>query len=310
MLNVADSDSLYSRVLRELYSPAWLRKSERESYALVAKKIGVDDQTVRNTVAKMQGSGLLAGWTIIPNPRILGMLCGSVLVKAGESVTQSMDKVVSRLQDIEGLVVIYSFLDEPGFRLVFFYEDDQDFERKTRLFSSICGVSQPYASWKIPYPGSRMKLKKTDWQIIRCLLKNSRKSASEIATEIGVSTRTARRRLEAMTADNCFFPHPIVDVKRIDGFLYHFVISYADKKAKATVDESSRRTVQGIIFVYANAELHTVIGSLCQNISEARQISGWLSAQRGTKEVTARVLEEIIYVRNWIDHEIEKRVRT
>ncbi len=306
---MADSDSLYSRVLRELYSPAWLRKSQRESYALIAKKLGVDDQTVRSTVARMQDSGFLEGWTIRLNPRTLGMLGGSVLVRAGESVTPSMDKVVSRLQDVEGLVAIFTIFDDPGFRLVFFYEDDQDFERKSRLFSSICGASQPYASWRMPFPESRMKLKKTDWQIIRCLRKNSRKSASEIAAEIGVSTRTARRRLEAMTADNSFFPIPIVDVKRIDGFLYHFVISFADKKAKATVDESLRRTIRGIIFADTNPENHTVIASVCQNIWEARQISDWLRAQHGIKEVTARVFEEIIFVPNWIDHEIGKRLR-
>jgi DNA-binding Lrp family transcriptional regulator len=309
MLKVADSDSLYSRVLRELYSPAWLRKSERESYALVAKELGVDDQTVRSIVARMQDSGFLKGWTISLNPRALGMLCGTALVKVGESAAPSKDRVVSQLQDIEGLVAIFTFLDDPGFRLVFFYDDDQDFDRKTRLISSICGVTRSYVSWEIPFPESNKKLKKTDWQIIRTLLKDSRKSASEIAAEIGVSTRTARRRLEALAADNSFFPSPIVDVKRIDGFLYHFVISYADKKDKAVADGLLRRKIRGIIFADTNADLHTVIGSVCQNISEARQISDWLRAQRGTVEVTARVFEEIIYVHNWIDHEVEKRLR-
>jgi DNA-binding Lrp family transcriptional regulator len=309
MLNVADSDNLYSKILRELYSPAWLRNSGRESYALVAKKLGIDNQTVRSTVGRMQKSGFLKGWSISLNPHTLGMRCGSILVRAGEWATPSKDKVISQLRDVEGLVAIFSFLDDPGFRLVFYYEDDGDFERRTRLISSICGVSKPYASWKIPFPPCRMKLKKTDWQIVRSLLKDSRKRVSQISKEIGVSTRTVKRRLDAMTFDNSFFANPIVDVKKVDGFLYHFVISYDNEKDKATADGLLRRSLGGIIFVDTNAESYTVVASICQNISEASQISDWLRAQHGVREVTVRVFEEIIPVSSWIDHEIERRLR-
>jgi DNA-binding Lrp family transcriptional regulator len=309
MLNVADSDNLYSKILRELYSPAWLRVSGRESYALVAKKLGIDEQTVRSAVGRMQKSGFLKRWSISLNPCVLGMRCGSVLVKAGEWAIPSKEKVISQLQDVEGVVAIFSFLDDPGFRVVFFYEDDEDFDRKSRLISSICGVSKPYATWTIPFPPCIMKLKKTDWQIVRCLLKDSRGSVSKVAEEVGVSTRTAKRRLDAMTAGNSFFPNPIVDVKKIDGFLYHFVVSYLSKKDKATTDGLLRKSMRGVIFLDTNAELYTVVGSICQNISEARQISDWLGAQRGIGEVTVRVFEEIVPVNSWISHEIEKRLR-
>jgi DNA-binding Lrp family transcriptional regulator len=309
MSNVPDSDNLYSKILRELYSPAWLRSSGRESYAAVAKKLGIDDQTVRSTIGRMQKSGFLKGWSISLNPHILGMQCGSVIVKGGERATPSKDKVISQLQDVEGVVALFSFLDDPGFRLVFFYEDDTDFERKSRLISSICGVIKPYASWQIPFPPSRMKLKKTDWQIIQSLLGDSRKNVSEIAEEIEVSTRTIRRRLDSMTEDNSFFPNPIVDASKVDGFLYHFVVAYDNKKDKAKVDQTLHESTEGIMFVDTNAELYSVIGAICQNISEANQISNRLRTQKGVREVTVRVFEDIIPVTGWIRHEIEKRLR-
>ena len=77
---MADSDNLYSKILRELYSPAWLRSSGRESYVTIAKKLGIDDQTVRSTIERMQKSGFLKGWSISLNPHIL-MQCGSVIIK-------------------------------------------------------------------------------------------------------------------------------------------------------------------------------------------------------------------------------------
>lgn len=306
---MADSDNLYSKILRELYSPAWLRSGGRESYVTVAKKLGIDDQTVRSTIERMQKSGFLKGWSVSLNPHIIGMQCGSVIVKGNERATPSKDKVISQLQDVEGVVALFSFLDDPGFRLVFFYEDRADFERKSRLVSSICGVTKPYASWEIPFPPSRIKLKKTDWQIIQSLMGDSRKNVSEIAEEIGVSTRTVRRRLDSMTEDNSFFPNPIVDAKKVDGFLYHFVIAYDNKKDKAMVDESLHGSTEGIMFVDTNAELYSVVGAICRNISEASKTSNRLRAQPGVREVTVRVFEDIIPVSGWIRREIEKRVR-
>ena len=150
ILHMAESDNLYSKILRELYSPAWLRRSGRESYVGLAKKRGIDDQTVRSTIGRMQKSGFLKTWSISLNPHVLGMECGSVVLDVGEGASSKKDWIISQLKLIEGVVAIFSFLDDQGFRLVFYYEDDEDLERESRLVSSICGVSKPSALWKIP----------------------------------------------------------------------------------------------------------------------------------------------------------------
>jgi DNA-binding Lrp family transcriptional regulator len=308
-IRVPDSDNLYSRILRELYSPAWLRKSGRESYVGLAKKLGIDDQTVRTTIGRMQKSGFLKAWSVTLNPHVLGMECESVVVSAVEGASSRKDRVISQLKLVEGVVAVFSFLDDPGLRLVFYYGDDRDLERRIRLVSSICGVGAPSLSWKTLFPPCKMRLKKTDWEIVRFLLKDSRKSVSQIAKGIGVSTRTVGRRLAAMTEDRSFFINPIVDVKKVDGFMYHFVVSYDDRKDKEAADDSLQRSIRGIVFADTTAELHTVIGSICQNISEARKVSDFLRSLDGVKEVTVRVFEDIIPVHDWIDHEIEKHLR-
>lgn len=304
-----NSDRIYSKVLRELYSPAWLRFSMRESYGLIARKLGVDDQTVRSTISRMKRTGFLKGWTIALNPHILEMECGNVLVEGGQKPTAPKDQVISQLQDLDGVVAVFNFLDGAGVRLVFFYEDDGDFERKTRLVSSICGVSSPYASWKIPFPANRVKLKKTDWEIIRSLLRDSRKNVSETAKDVGVSTRTVRRRLDILTQGNSFYPSPVVDAKKVDGFLYHFVVACTNKKDKATLDQLLHTSARELVFVDTNAELYSVVASVCRNIAEADEISDWLRAQPGAGEVTARVFERITLVRGWIEREVDRRLR-
>jgi DNA-binding Lrp family transcriptional regulator len=305
---MADSDNLYSKILKELYSPAWLRRSGRDSYVELAKKLGIDDQTVRRIIGQMQKSGFLKAWSISLNPHILGMNCASVVIGSNKS-SSSKDKIVSQLKLVEGVVAIFSFLEDPGFRVVLFYEDDEDLERRIHLISSICGAKEPAASWKIPFPPSRAKLKKTDWQIINFLLEDSRKNASEIAVGVGVSTRTVRRRLEVMTEGASFFISPIVDVKKVEGFLYQFVISFDSKTIKLSVDKSLHSSIKRIVFADTTAEFITVVATICENISAARQISDRLKTTAGVKDVTASIFEEIIFVREWLDHEIEKHLR-
>ena len=83
VLHMADSDNLYFKILRELVSSPGLRKSGRESYVELAKKLGVDDQTVRSTLGRMQKSGFLKTWSASLNPHVFGMECESVIFRSG-----------------------------------------------------------------------------------------------------------------------------------------------------------------------------------------------------------------------------------
>ena len=121
-----------SRILRELYSPAWLRKSGRESCIALATKLGIDDQTVRSAIARMQKSVFLKTWSISLNPYLFGMDCQTVILKTAG--VASKEKIIYQLELVEGVVAIFSFLDEPGFRVVLFYEDDEVLERRVRRF--------------------------------------------------------------------------------------------------------------------------------------------------------------------------------
>jgi DNA-binding Lrp family transcriptional regulator len=306
---VAESDNLYSRILREMYAPAWARSWLRQSNAAVAKRLGVDEETVRSAVSKMRNSGFLKSWTFILNPRALGMECESIVVGLQEEKSRSKEKIVAQLKDVDGVVTIFSFMKDPLLRIYLYYsKEDQDLERKIRLVSSICGADQPRMSWNIPFPAHDFILKKNDWMIIGLLLKNSKRSVSETAKAVGVSTRTVTRRLEVMMESNSFFLSPIVDATRVDGFLYHFVISIPNEAAKPAIDAELRQSISRIIFADTSAQHYSVIASICQNISEAEEICDLVRNTKGVNEVLATVFEDIIFVHDWISREIERRI--
>ncbi len=158
-----------------------LRRSGQQSLADLSKKLRVDDQTVRSVLKRMEDSGFLKTWSAILNPHIFNMEAESVLLESGNTASLSKDEIVSQLKLIAGVVIIFSFHDESVFRLIFYYEDGNDLNRKIRLICSICKTSQPSLAWKLTYPSSKTKLRTTDWQVIRTLLKNSHGSTSDIS---------------------------------------------------------------------------------------------------------------------------------
>ncbi len=150
---MVESDNLYSRILREMYAPAWARIGGRQSNAVLAKRLRVDEDTVRSIVSKMRNSGFLKSWSVSLNPHALGMECESIVVEiAGEEKSLSKQKIIAQLKDVDGVVAIFSFMKDPLLRIVLYYAEDKDLERKIRLVSSICGTELPKMSWKIPPP--------------------------------------------------------------------------------------------------------------------------------------------------------------
>jgi DNA-binding Lrp family transcriptional regulator len=307
---VAESDDLYSKILREMYKPAWLRMSGRQTNATLAKMLGVDEETVRSIVVKMRKSGFLKSWTVSLNPHALGVECESILVKLSDPSIPTRERVKSQLRLIEGVVAIFSFLNDPLLRIVLYNEDEEDLERKIRLISSICGSKKPELVWNIPFPALTHELKKTDWLIIRSLFKNSKQNVSEIAANIGVSTRTIARRLDFMMEQRAFFLSPIVDAKKVDGFLYHFIISFGSSNRKQAADSILRQSVSRIVFTDTSATSYSIIATICQNISEAQEISDLMKKTDGVESVIATVFEDIDFVHDWIYREIERKIKS
>ncbi len=112
-----------------------------------------------------------------------------------------------------------------------------------------------------------------------------------------------------MAEDSSFFPNPIVDMKKVDGFAYLFLVWYLDRKEKSVTDAGLRQEIERLIFLDASADYYTVIAAVCRNVSEAGKILDFLKSRDGVKEVIVRIVEDMISVHDWIEHEIERRLK-
>lgn len=143
---------------------------------------------------------------------------------------------------------------------------------------------------------------------MRMLLDDSRASPSKIGAEIGVSSRTVRRRLALLAENQAFFVDPIVDFKQMRGFLYLFVLSFSGRREKIDGDRLLSKSSDPIIFIDTSSESYTVIAAVCQNVSLANRMSTSLRSIRGVKKVMSWIVEDRILVHDWLQQEMERRV--
>ena len=194
-------DDLQIRIIKELTSPSSFRWDVRESYARIAEKLGVDEETVRRRVKRARESGFLKGWQLVLNPHLVGRESAGVQIEVDNE--QRKNAVISQIEQLDGIVIVIDFHGR-GLRVIFYHEGQEDLSEKIRLISSICGRKE-IVLWRGGFPPCSLKLKRTDWEIMKALRNNPRRSPSEVAEEVGVSTRTVKRRLTMMTECRAFY---------------------------------------------------------------------------------------------------------
>jgi DNA-binding Lrp family transcriptional regulator len=298
-------DPLDVRIVKEIQSPASFRWNARESFASIAKKLGVDEETVRKRLAHMRQAGVLQSWRLIPNPHLIGQEIGVIDLESSDS--RSKVTAIPQIKLVEGVVRIF---DYQGARLgvLLYYGSEEAAERRVQLISSICGCDRANY-WNLGFPACELTLKKIDWQIVKAIGKEPRKKLSEIAREVKVSTRTIRRRLDLMTKGNAFFMLAVVDFKKITAVPCNFRIFCPDRGKKRALDNLILSKQGQIYFAHTSAAEHSSFSLVCANVAEAEEVYSWMRTLDGVKDVRMAIIREILPVHEWLDGEIERKLR-
>jgi DNA-binding Lrp family transcriptional regulator len=119
-----------TQVLKELTSPSSFQWNPKESYVTIAKKLGIDEETVRLAVKRAKESGFVERRVFL-NPNLLGQKSCAVQLEIGRNI-DAKSEMISQIKLIDGVVLIFDFLGN-SLRIVFNYETDKDFERKIEL---------------------------------------------------------------------------------------------------------------------------------------------------------------------------------
>jgi DNA-binding Lrp family transcriptional regulator len=297
-------DDLDIKIMRELESPASFRWNVRESYASIAKKLGIDEETVGRRVERVRQAGVFQGWELIVNPHIIGRESASMELDVDPEL--SKEAVVEKLKLMEGVVSILNF-NGRHLQVGLYFRNRKSLERQVALILSICG-SKDSLLLDVDFPSFHLRMTSTDWLILNSLRKNPRVKLADLARDIAVSTRTLNRRMSRMIEGYAFFLHTAMDLRRLGGLACRLLIQSGNPAKKRAADEAILKKLNKIEWIYTVSDNYSMFVMHCENTAEADQISGWASGMSGIDRATMDIIDDQITVQDWLDEEIEGRI--
>jgi DNA-binding Lrp family transcriptional regulator len=287
--------------MRELWgSPdIW---NTKKSYIEIAAKLGVDEETVRNRVKHLRDVGFLLGYRLVPNPTLLGRVFASLRIEFQDR--ESKQAAIPRLAEIDGVINIGSAYDT-SVLVTMLADQGSDFSKL------IVGLGvEGEVSW-VPGLGLRttsFRMTKLDWEIVSLLLRDAERKLDEIAKQLKVSTRTVKRRLNMMMKETAIFTMPIVDLRKTEGISYLLRVQ-SEQGKKSEVEKSVVAKIGDVIFRASDSQNGLVFGFTGANVAEGNDILEWVKQQPGVKSASMTIAERVVQVFDWIEREVERRVR-
>ncbi|MDG6901718.1 MAG: AsnC family transcriptional regulator [Nitrososphaerota archaeon] len=296
-------DELDTKIIKEFGSPSSPQWNVRASYSRIARRLGVDEETVRKRFNRAKDFGSLPGWLMRINPRLIGYEAASIDLEAGDKNEKA--GVISQIKLLKGVITIADFRGR-GMLVALYYENDGSLEKAVEDITSITGSLAPTV-WKQAYPRPEIRMRQVDWKIIEAMADDARSDLQEVADKAGISLRTVQRRLAAMTEGKAVYLVGTPNYSNIVGQVCNYLILCPDEKKKRAIDKLIPSEIKRIEHSDTSPRQHSMFIVSCENPAEADRIYQWLRSLDGVEDVRLGVMSELIHVQDWLKGEVGKR---
>ncbi len=276
----------------------------RISYADIARKLGIDEETVRLRVKRAQERGFLPTLRLMVNPHLLD--CEAVTLELEVDAEEAKAQVISQIKLVDGVTDILDYRGT-GLQVTLYSPGGETLSRKIRLLESLCG-SPRSALWTSRFPRPTLRMRAIDWKIVDVLREDARRDLGDVATSVGISVRTVQRRLVAMKEGKAVFLAGTPNVPAIAAIVCCFVVHCPDPPRKRTVDGVIHSTLRRVGAADTSPEDYSAFGMPCENLAAADEVLGTLKRLEGVEDATLHILREFIVAPDWLKGEIERRM--
>ena len=297
-------DDLDVRIIKELASPSSPQWNIRQTYSNIAKKLGVDEETVRRRLKRAEARGVVPGWRMMVNPHLLGCECASLDLEVGDQ--EEKHRAIYEIKLVDGTIKILDFRGR-GLQVTLYHENVESLRRKTELIASICRSSKPTV-WELNFPQTNVRITRTDWQIVDALLDDARKSLETVSKSIGISVRTVERRMASLRGGYAVYLQGAPNFKMFAGLSCVFLVFCPDAKRKGSVDRTILSKIHRTELANTGSRRYSTFVTAFDNLSEADDTVEWITNLDGVKNVKMSIMKELIIVQDWLKDEIRRRM--
>ncbi len=306
-------DSLDLKIVREMgFRPYGTRPQDPDSLKAshLARRTGVEPETVKARLARMEESGFIRFYQVYPNLRHLGLEGSAYLFRVPDDDRKA--EAIQKVEPIDGLVEIHNFLG-PEMCVDLSYRGPHDLSRKLRLLSEFTGDAAPDRFYDRHMPSVKRELTPLDWRILKALRYRGRRPLAEVADEAGTSVRTARRRFARMAKEGRFFVVPAIDPGKAPGVLLFELLFYLTPEAGGpTVQEILRAFDERYVYHYVPSS--KALGNFdvllyAESAGEVEEMRQRARTVPGVAKVAALVFRGWREYTEWIDAAIDERLQ-
>jgi DNA-binding Lrp family transcriptional regulator len=298
-------DDLDVRIIREFNRPGSAEWNVRESFTAVARRLGVDEETVRLRLARLRDRGVFPSLRIAVNPRLLGYEeTGLDLTVEDES---NKRKVLSRLRSLPGITQVADF--QGSGLLAFVWHAGPDAVPWLRTQIDPIGPWRLQASWTSPFPEPSVKMRAIDWRILAAMRDDARKDLRTVASTARTTVRTVQRRLSALNEGKAAFVVGTPNVDRAAGLVCNYLVYCADTDRKRAADATALRVLPRIGTFDTDSVHYSMFAGPCENLSRAEQTLAQLRSMYEVDTVRMAVVRQIFNVDDWLDGLLLERAR-
>jgi len=283
----------------------------RKSFGYIAKKVGADEETVRHRIRRFHQDGLITSWRTMLNPAILGGGLYGIIFDVNPAIRK--DEVIEATRLIPGMFIIVSFHGSLITAVLRSY-NDAALRKHIEILRRLAKADRIYVA-RVPFPPCRIDLSKSDWDVLRVLRGDPRKPYSTVAREVGLSSRTVKRRLERMILERAVFAFPAVNPNAARGMVMAALIVTCNPERKASLDPQISAKLEPHIwhiFHMLPSEVDglqsTTFNLALPTVGRSREILRWVQSLPGLLDVRIGLYEEVETLFEAFDEEIGKRV--
>jgi DNA-binding Lrp family transcriptional regulator len=263
----------------------------RKSFRSMAKELKVDQGTIRKRIRKFREHKVLKGWYLGVSPS----LTSQDVVYAWLQVEPESGKarLIERLSSLPDVERVCNYLG-PKLSIVLLCKKGANPVVSLKRLQKLTGPSQSFqkqAVIRLP----ENELKATDAAIVSVLRRDPLKPYPSIASELGLSAKTVKRRVTRLTEGGEIYMIPILDLKALEGIIpMELVVGYTSPGSKSSVNDLIVSHIKEKLVFSERAGPFGYFALIMPNISQVEQIAKWVKQQKGVRDAHSEVLLDVI----------------
>ena len=299
-------DSLDVRIIQEMLgskATSPVDSNVRKSLSSIARKLKVDENTIKNRIESLKRSGFLRGWWVGINPILIGQKMAQIWFDVkSQSAKQDVIKKVSL---IPGVAVIKNLFGN-SLCVAFYHDSEQTLNKTVELISSIAGSSFATIA-REPFPSCNIRVTLDDLRILKSLQKDPLKSYTDIAKHLGLSVKTIKRRLTRLAEGDALYIIAELDPKFLSGgIVCGLLVFYNGSGPSDLVEEIVSFLGDKLIFANSDDPHHGYFAFIITNLVSAQQTLDWALGHKGISSGRIDIVQEVISLYSVYEEQLQK----